>query len=130
MRLPAARKLDKVVALDTHTVILANGAQVLLPFHFEGVIEDRLSRNVWIMRRRAATVGSIAFNRDFHRPPDGAAFLNPPSDEGRITTGSATVRINGKAAARSRDVAATCSEPDGQPAGMVVVDTDCTVFIG
>ena len=44
----------------------------------------------------------------------------PPTNQGRITTGSATVLINGKQAARSGDTAMTCNDPAEMPVGQVV----------
>jgi uncharacterized Zn-binding protein involved in type VI secretion len=47
---------------------------------------------------------------------------------GTIAAGSATVRINGKPAARNGDAALTCNEPPGPPIGQVVANG--TVSIG
>ncbi|MGB2852905.1 MAG: PAAR domain-containing protein, partial [Dehalococcoidia bacterium] len=41
-------------------------------------------------------------------------------NQGRIITGSATVLINGKQAARSGDTAMTCNDPVEMPVGQVV----------
>ena len=44
----------------------------------------------------------------------------PPTNQGTIITGSATVNINSKAAARSGDTAITCNDPVDMPVGTVV----------
>jgi uncharacterized Zn-binding protein involved in type VI secretion len=47
-------------------------------------------------------------------------FQKPPSNRGTIVTGSATVRINGRMAARNGDTAMTCNDPVDAPVGTVV----------
>jgi len=49
-------------------------------------------------------------------------------DRSKITSGSGTVRINGKSAARSGDVCTTCNEPVNALSGIVVATS--TVWIG
>jgi uncharacterized Zn-binding protein involved in type VI secretion len=60
--------------------------------------------------------------------PQGGPFQVPPTNQGRIITGSATVLINGKQAARNGDTAMTCNDPTDMPVGTVVATG--TVFIG
>ena len=60
--------------------------------------------------------------------PPGTSFQKPPSNKGTIKVGSATVTINGKAAARNGDPAETCNDPSDQPVGTVVAAG--TVLIG
>jgi len=77
----------------------------------------------------AATVDSTADNTPPHIPtPPGAAFQNPPANKATIRLGSQTVKINGKAAARHGDMAATCNDPTELPAGSIIAVG--TVFIG
>ena len=52
----------------------------------------------------------------------------PPSNRATITLGSATVKINGKMAARNGDTATTCNDPADLPIGTVVAAA--TVMIG
>jgi uncharacterized Zn-binding protein involved in type VI secretion len=75
----------------------------------------------------AATVGSTATNQPPH-VPSGGSFVRPPANKGEIILGSATVSINGKAAARAGDTATTCNDPNDLPAGTVVASG--TVLIG
>jgi uncharacterized Zn-binding protein involved in type VI secretion len=91
------------------------------------VLDGGLSRDVTINGRDAATVDSTATNTPRHIPL-GGSFVTPPSNKGTITTGSRTVRINGKAAARNGDTAETCNDPTDLPVGTVVAVS--TVLIG
>jgi uncharacterized Zn-binding protein involved in type VI secretion len=120
---PAAKKGDRVVAVDTHIVMVPTPALVPtpLPHPFSGVLNGGLSGDVRIMGKPAAMVDSTADNTPKHVPtPPGVAFQSPPSNKGTVKTGSATVFINGKAAARAGDTAATCNDPAELPVGTVV----------
>ena len=122
---PAAKQGDQVTAIDTHIVMVPSppGSPVPtpLPHTFAGVINGDLSGDVNIMGKPAATVGSTADNTPAHIPtPPGVSFQNPPANKGTIKTGSPTVKINGKAAARNGDIAETCNDPIDLPIGKVV----------
>ena len=91
-----------------------------------GTIDGKLSDNVRIMGAPAATQGSTATNKP--HTPLGGSFVTPPKNRGEILTGSPTVRINGKPAARNGDKALTCNDPSDLPAGTVVATG--TVLIG
>ncbi len=129
---PAAKKGDKITAIDTHIVMVPSpGGPVPtpLPHPFAGIINDALSSDVNIMGMAAATVGSTADNTPPHIPtPPGTAFQAPPSNKGTIKIGSPTVKINGKMAARNGDTAETCNDPTDLPVGVVVAVG--TVLIG
>src|SRR3712207_5537888 len=100
---PAAKQGDQVVAVDMHLIQPPGTAPpVLLPHPFSGVIDGSLSGDVTIMGMAAATQGSTATNTPPHVPL-GGTFVKPPPNRGTIQTGSLTVRINGKPAARSGD---------------------------
>lgn len=124
---PAAKQGDRITATDTHTIQTSSGAQSQVPHPFSGVLDGGLSRNVRIQRRAAATVGSTATNTPPHMPI-GGSFVKPPSNKGAVSTGSATVRINGKPAARNSDKAFTCNDPTDLEVGTVVATS--TVRIG
>jgi len=121
---PAAKKGDHVVAVDTHVVLVPSpGGPVPtpLPHPFDGILDGNLSGDVKILGQPAATVGSTATNTPAHLPtPPGTSFQVPPANRGTVQTGSATVRINGKPAARAGDTALTCNDPTDLPAGQVV----------
>lgn len=127
---PAAKKGDKVVATDTHIVMIPSpGGPVPtpLPHPFSGTLDGSLSPDVKIAGQPAAVKGSTATNMPAHLP-QGGPFQSPPRDRGEILLGSATVKINGKPAARNGDTAMTCNDPSDLPAGQVIAAG--TVMIG
>jgi uncharacterized Zn-binding protein involved in type VI secretion len=129
--LPAAKMGDKVVAVDTHIVMVPSTTGEVptpMPFPFNGTLANNLSPSVFIEGKPAATVGSVAINTPPHIVPPPPHFLVPPRNQGTIIMGSFTVFINGKPAARSGDTATTCNDPADLPVGKVVAVS--TVFIG
>jgi uncharacterized Zn-binding protein involved in type VI secretion len=128
----AAREGDLIRGTDTHVVMVPSGPSLVptpLPHPFSGPLRGNLSRNVRIGGKPAATVGSTARNTPPHTPASpGISFQRPPANQGTIQAGSATVRINGKAAARNGDPALTCNDPAELPVGRVVATG--TVRIG
>jgi uncharacterized Zn-binding protein involved in type VI secretion len=127
---PAAKQGDRIIGVDTHIVLVAGTPPTsALPHPFNGVLSGGLSGNVNIMGRPAATVDSTADNTPPHLPTaPGTAFQKQPSNKGTVKTGSPTVKINGRMAARNGDTALTCNDPTDLPAGKVVATG--TVFIG
>ncbi len=130
---PAAKKGDKVVAVDTHIVMVpappSPPVPTPLPHPFSGFINGNLSSDVNIMGMPAAVAGSTADNVPPHIPtPPGTAFQKPPSNKAKIKLGSTTVKINGKMAVRNGDIAETCNDPTDLPIGTVIATG--TVFIG
>ena len=130
MGMPAAKQGDQILATDTHIIMIPSpGGPVPtpLPHPFTGIIDGGLSTDVNIMGMPAATVGSTATNTPPH-VPQGGPFQKPPSNKATIQVGSATVKINGKMAARNGDTAMTCNDPSDLPVGTVVAAG--TVMIG
>jgi uncharacterized Zn-binding protein involved in type VI secretion len=129
---PAAKQGDQIMATDTHIVMVPSASGAVptpLPHPFTGLINGGLSSDVKIMGMPAATVDSTADNSPPHIPtPPGTSFQSPPANKGTIKMGSATVKINGKAAARNGDTADTCNDPTDLPAGTVIAVG--TVLIG
>jgi len=129
---PASKQGDQIVATDTHIVLVpspSGSVPTPLPHPFSGILDGGLSSDVKIEKRAAATVDSTATNTPPHIPtPPGVSFANPPKNQGKIIMGSATVKINGKAAARNGDTANTCNDPSDMPVGTVVAAG--TVLIG
>lgn len=129
---PAAKQGDKIVAVDTHIVLVPSPSGAVptpLPHPFNGIINGNLSSDVNIMGQPAATVESTADNTPPHLPtPPGTAFQKPPANKGTIKIGSQTVKINNQAAARNGDTADTCNDPADLPVGTVVAVA--TVMIG
>lgn len=125
---PAAKQGDRVTATDIHLIQPPGPTSpVPVPHPFSGIIDGSLSGDVKIEGRAAATVGSTATNTPPH-VPQGGTFVVPPKNRATIVKGSLTVRINGKAAARSGDTAVTCNDPVDMPVGQVVAQG--TVRIG
>lgn len=127
---PAAKQGDQIVATDTHIIMIPSPGGPMptpLPHPFMGVLDGKLSTDVRIEGKAAAVQDSTATNTPAHIP-QGGPFQKPPSNRGTILLGSATVRINGKAAARNGDKALTCNDPAALPMGTVVAVS--TVMIG
>jgi uncharacterized Zn-binding protein involved in type VI secretion len=127
MRQAAAKKGDRIVANDIHTVMVpsAAGETPVKAIHpFNGSIDRDLSPNVNILGSPAATTDSTASDSRHLQlpplPPNGTHFLVTPENRGKTTNGSASVRINGRPAARNGDAAKTCDESSAQPTGTVV----------
>jgi uncharacterized Zn-binding protein involved in type VI secretion len=128
---PAAKQGDQVIATDIHIVMIpappGPPVPTPLPNPFTGMIDGNLSSDVKIMGMQAATVDSTASNLPSHIP-QGGPFQNIPSNKATIKLGSATVKINGKMAARIGDTAMTCNDPSDLPIGNVIAVG--TVLIG
>ncbi|ETT57020.1 PAAR repeat-containing protein [Paenibacillus sp. FSL R7-277] len=127
---PAAKKGDRILATDTHIVMLPAGSALVptpLPHPFTGILDGALSTNVKIMGQPAATMDSTATNTPAH-VPQGGPFQKPPTNKGTISAGSTTVFINGKKAARNGDPALVCNDPADLPVGKV--SAAGTVLIG
>mgnify|MGYP001009145050 CR=1 FL=1 len=127
---PAAKQGDQIMATDTHIIMIPSPSGAVptpLPHPFTGVLDGQLSTDVKIMGMAAATVDSTASNMPPHIP-QGGPFQKPPSNKGTIKFGSATVKINGKMAARNGDLAITCNDPADLMIGQVIAVG--TVLIG
>lgn len=124
---PAAKQGDQVVASDIHIVIIPPGVPTPLPHPFMGQLDGALSSDVKIEGKPAAVVGSTASNTPSHIP-QGGSFQKPPTNKGTVMLGSATVKINGKAAARAGDTVLTCNDPADLPVGKIIAAG--TVMIG
>jgi uncharacterized Zn-binding protein involved in type VI secretion len=135
MGMPAARETDQVVGADTHIVLVPSppGAPVPtpLPGHvFSGQIGSETSADVQFDGLAAATVDSVATNKPKHLPmPPGTSFARTPSNRGVVSQGSASVTINGKAAARLGDPVRSCNDPKDLETSAIVSGSG-TVMIG
>lgn len=128
---PAAKSNDQITATDIHIVMVPTPALVPtpLPHQFMGMLNGGLVSTVKIGGMPAAVVGSTADNVPPHLPtPPGVSFQKPPSDKATVQRGSATVKIGGKQAARSSDIALTCNDPADAPMGTIIAAG--TVMIG
>jgi uncharacterized Zn-binding protein involved in type VI secretion len=131
MSRPAAKLGDQILATDIHVIMNPSpGGPVPTPtpHPFAGVIDSNVSTNVVIMGKPAAMLGSSSTNTPPHLPIGAGPFMKPPTNRGTIVSGSATVLINGKPAARAGDQAMTCNDPVDLPVG--TVSAVGTVLIG
>ena len=129
---PAAKMGDQVTAIDIHIVMVpappGPPVPTPLPHPFAGTIMGGVSANVNIMGQPAAVMGSTVQNQPPHLPtPPGTMFQIPPTNQGTIIKGSATVMINNKPAARNGDMVQTCTDVPTSPGQVIAVGT---VFIG
>lgn len=127
---PAAKQGDRVVATDTHVVMIPSpGGPVPtpLPHPFTGILDGGLSADVHVEGQPAAVQGSTATNTPAH-VPQGGPFQKPPANRATVQTGSGSVFVNGTPAARNGDTALTCNDPADLPAGTVVAAG--TVLVG
>lgn len=118
---PAARLGDGVNGTDVHIVMVPSPTGPVptpTPLPFAGTIANGCSQNVLIGGQPAAVVGSGAVNSPPHIPT-GGTFQVPPTNQGTVLKGSATVLINGKPAARNGDAVLTCAEPAPAPNGVI-----------
>jgi uncharacterized Zn-binding protein involved in type VI secretion len=110
----AAKQGDTITAMDTHIVMVPSpGGPVATPTPghiFNGSIDNQLSPDVYIHGKPAATQDSMATNQPPHLPIGGPSFQVTPTNQGRVVTGSASVFLNKKPAARHGDSAVTCDD--------------------
>ena len=110
---PAAAQNSKVIAVDTHIVMVPAVAPVPtpLPHAFSGTIDGGVVPTVKISGQPAAVAGSSATNQPPHVfTAPGVSFQLPPPNRGTVQIGSATVKIGGKQAARNGDAVVTCDD--------------------
>ena len=125
---PAAKQGDQVTATDIHLIQPPGpSSPVPVPHQFVGILNSNLSTNVNIQGVPAAFVGSTATTQPPHIP-SGGAFVIPPQNKGDVFSGSTTVFINSKPAARSGDTVMTCNDPAPLPVG--TIQATGTVLIG
>lgn len=127
---PAAKQGDKIVAVDTHIVMVPSPGGPIptpTPMVFQGELSGNLSTNVFVEHKAAAVAGSTAQNTPAHVPA-GGTFQKPPSNQATVQTGSKTVFINHKPAAHLGGPAITCNDPADAPNGSVIARG--TVLVG
>lgn len=130
MGVPAAKKGDQVVGLDTHIIMIPSpGGPVPtpIPMPFMGMLDGDLSTTTSIDNQPAATKDSTASNNPPHIPA-GGPFQKNPANKGTVQQGSTTVMIDNKPAARLGDPVMTCNDPADAPNGTIIAV--CTVFCG
>jgi uncharacterized Zn-binding protein involved in type VI secretion len=121
MGAPAARQNDPVTGTDVHILLVPTpGGPVPTPtpMPFTGQLLVGLSTDVLVNGLPVATMGSVAQNMPPHIPAAGP-FSKPPTNQGRVVTGSVTVLVNGKGVARVGDPVLTCNDPVDLPNGTI-----------
>ena len=122
----AAKAFDPVVGIDVH-IIQPPGPvpPVPIPHPFVGMLIDPMDfapiigATVMVNGLPRATAGTGGKAIPPHIPI-GGSFSKPPTNTAQVITGSPTVMINGKPAARNGDTALTCNDPADLPVGTVV----------
>ena len=116
MGAPAARLNDSVLGADTHIVMVPSR-------HRHCPHSDPRSRVLGHVDVRRVTGRPHRGSRGGRRRNGGheqpaaranaprTSFQSPPSNRGKVSQGSSTVTINGKAAARVGDSVRTCNDP-------------------
>lgn len=124
---PAAKEGDEISSDGTSQVwVQPQGSPPpspkLVAFKYEGSIDNVCSSNVFIIGKPAATVDSTATNST---PPNKqgdvigqGTVMTTADNTATITTGSSTVYINGKKAARNEDKAKTWNYSKPSPPGI------------
>ncbi len=122
MAQPAARQNDQVSGTDVHILLVPSpGGPVPTPtpLPFTGLLVSGLSTDVLINGLPAAVQGSVAQNSPPHLAPPPATFSKPPTNQGQVVLGSATVLVNGKPLARLGDTVLTCNDPVDMPVATI-----------
>ena len=124
MSKPAAKQGDTITASESHIVMVPSSTgstPTPLPHPFRGTLTLNLSSNVFINGQPAAMQGSGAINTPPHVPTSpGTSFQTPPSNRGIIMSGSSSVKINGRSAARIGDTVQTCADPAPNLGGQLI----------
>ena len=128
MGTPAAVLGDRIMATCAgHQVPTPSGApSPAPPMPFSAPVTTGCATSVLIAGKPAVVVGAAGTNTPPHvglHPSD--PHMAPPTQRGTVTTGSATVMVEGKPAAPTNSQAAVCLGQPGQ-----VVGTASTVLIG
>jgi uncharacterized Zn-binding protein involved in type VI secretion len=102
-----------------------------LPHPYAGTITIGCATNVLIGNKPAAVLGSGLVNTPPHIPtPPGTAPAVPPTNDGKIILGSATVLIGGKPAARLGDMCMPCTNSTPPGTATIAGPGVPTVIIG
>ena len=119
---PAARQNDPVLGTDTHILLVPSpGGPVPTPtpLPYSGQLMSALSTDVFINGLPAATKDSVSQMVPPHIAPPPATFQKPPTNQGKVVLGSATVLVNGKGLARVGDQVRTCNAPTDLPVSAI-----------
>ena len=117
---PAARMNDPVTGTDLHTIISAASGATLpgVPHPYAGRIASGCANDVLINGQPAAVQGSGSMLNAPHLP-QGGTFSVPPTGQGTVMAGSATVLVGGRPLARLGDQVQTCNDPVPAPTSSI-----------
>lgn len=108
---------DPVAGIDLHDIQVpsSNGLQLvpMIPHPYIGKLNDKLSSDVNVQNKPAATKGSKSeFSTPGHFPmPPGVMFKKNPDNKGEVTNACAdSVEINGQPAAVLGSTVTTCND--------------------
>jgi phage baseplate assembly protein gpV len=107
---------DKVMGFDVHNMQIPSGtgtAVVPLPHPYIGKLADKLSDDVKINNKNAATKGSKSKHDSpvHNQLPGTIKFVKNPNKEGEVTNGTGKkLKINGKEAAVIGSTVSTCND--------------------
>jgi len=124
---------DKATGICTHIVMIPSpGGPVPtpLPAPYSATILVGCIVNVLIGNKPAAVMGSGLTHVPPHIPIGGPWGPPPPSHNGTIVKGSATVMIGGRPAARIGDTVSVCTTSVPPGTGAVIGPGAPTVIIG
>ena len=128
---PVAKRGDRVVAVDTHIVLVPGPAGPVptpTPLSFDGRVAERPDARVFVDDESVAVEEATADNVAPHVPM-GGTFAHPPENRATLTRGSATVFADDRAVARSLDPATSCDDLGATDNGHLIVDR-ASVFAG
>src|SRR5438132_2198623 len=147
----SAKWFDPVIGIDIHLIQPPGPVPPIpVPHPFIGIVYDPMglavgmaisaamsglfggsfSGPVLINGLPAANTGTHVKGMPVHIPI-GGVFVNPPSNEGTIITGSKTVHVLGSSAARLTSNVITCNDPVNLPTSLVMaIPMGPPVFIG
>ncbi len=116
-----AKKDDMVVGVDMHDIQVPTNTGLMtvpmIPHPYVGKLADKLSQDVDVNDKAAATKGSKSkYDTPGHIcMPPGVKFKSQPNNEGEVSSGTEpTVKINGKEAAVLGSMVKTCNDPQPQ----------------
>lgn len=112
MGTPAIREGDKITGIcPNHLVPSGSGTAPAGPLGFSAAIGDGIVGSVLIGGKPAAVIGASGTNKPAHPGIVDQPFATATNQVGRITSGSPTVLIGGKAAATVASTATCCVAP-------------------
>jgi phage baseplate assembly protein gpV/uncharacterized Zn-binding protein involved in type VI secretion len=123
-----AKKDDMVVGVDMHDIQVPTNSGLMtipmIPHPYVGKLADKLSNNVDVNDKAAATKGSKSkYDTPGHIcMPPGVKFKSQPNNEGEVSSGTEpTVKINGKEAAVLGSMVKTCNDPQPQTCSIIAI---------